>query len=287
MIFNLSNFNFNNVLNSPQQTPTPSIYSNIKFFGEGNFVMAHGLNYIMTQQEIDDDPFWEDESWGVNSFFLAKFDNNLQAGNITSLPEPIESWIILRKAIGDAKYTKVDELPAISLEYVDRLARSNETYTYQFVPKTATLLGAPLQSNDLITNFTRVVLLDPNTNDAYSFCLDLRLSSIATDEDISFNQTRGKYDTVLKGNREVHSGSIGTIIESSAVDALEVEQNYAFLQEFENFLLNGEEKILKMPYGQMYRVATSDISTTRKEGNTNSGKELYVISFSWTEVGEV
>lgn len=286
-IFNLSNFNFNNVFQAIPQTPIAGIYTNIKLFGNAIFDDLEGTHEIMTQQQIDDLSFTEIREYGVLTFLLAQFNNNLQGGNVTSLPAPIDGWIVLRKEINDAKFTKVDELEAIDLEYIDRLANSNSQYVFQFIPKTGDFLGQPMESNEVLTQFNKIILLDDKSENGYSFCLDLRLSETNIEQDITFNDVRSKFQTALIGEKEVHVGSMGFIANSNSVTELEFEQDFQYMKQFEAFLLNGEEKILKFTNGYMYRVITSNVSLTKKNGNINGNSSVWIINFEWREINEI
>ena len=287
MIFNLSNFNSGNILTQLNQVPTPSTYSKISIFGSATVDDLHGVSRIYTQTEINNLDLYTEPTWGLDTFILAKFNNNLQAGNIVSLPSPITKWIVLRKGKNDAKFTKLAEIEANDTTYIDRLAKSKEEYTYQLIPVAGDLLGTPLQTVPIDTSFKKIVLLDPDTEEGYSFCLDLRMSDIQIDEDVSYKDTRGKYQTELRGNKKVNNGSIGFLAKSSAVDSTELEQDLAYLQAFEDFINNGQPKILKIDNGYIYKVATSNFGKQRRNSVNNNGETLFNLTFNWREIGEV
>lgn len=285
--FNINYFNTETQFQRLNETPVPVTYSNIKLFGGGYFDDLHGVDFIMTDEQIDTLDFNESPEWDLNTIILAKFNNNLQAGNVTGLPSPITSWLVQRKSENDTKYTQLAEIEADVDSYIDRLAKSNETYDYRLLPIASDLIGEPLKAEPVSTDFNKVILLDPDSEEGYSFCLDLRLSEIGISEDIGLNSTRGKFDTYQKGNREVHSGSVGTLLNSNSITEEEMQQDKEFLDAFEAFLLNGGEKIIKFNKGYTYRIVTSNVSLTKKTGSTNRDRSLYVVSFSWTEIGEV
>lgn len=288
-IFNLINFNVNNF--QPNiQTPTPSTYSKITLKGEGKFGLLYGQTKAYTQAEIDaidTTSAPDEEEWGVDTFILARHDGDLQGGNETSLPAPITQWDILRKSNNDAKFTNIASVDDLETVYVDKLARSNETYIYQWIPLAGDVLGSPLQSEETTTDFQQVVLLEESTGDLYSFCLDLRLSEIRTNEDFAVENTRGKYPTSQRGNTNYSSGSIGVIVRSNAVTEDELEQDIQYVRDFQDFLTNGVEKVLKYTSGLTYRVQTSNVALTTKTGRTSSGSEIYLVSFEWTEISDL
>lgn len=290
-VFNLSVFNFGNIFSGVLPKIVPTSYQGITLYGKGGFGRLYGVNYVYTeaeQNELDGNQPFPDREWTIKTFILANFQNSLQAGNITSLPEPLDGWILSRKAKEDVKFTTLGLLGALDTQFIDRLAASNEDYTYRLIPKTGSLLGAPLDSDETSTDFTQVVLLDPDTEQGFSFCLDLRMSEINIEEDLSVKDTRGKYQTILKGNKRVNTGTIGFLATSSAVDDNELQQDIAYLKEFEDFILDSSKaKILKLPKGYIFKVFTSDFSKTKRTSVNNQGQTLYTISFSFREVGEV
>ena len=265
--------------------PTPSEYNNIKLYGGATFDTLWLENYKRTIQEITLLNLYSEPVWDINTLLLAKFNGNLQAGNIISLPSPIDKWILLRRGQNDAKFTRIAELDANVTEYVDRLAVSKEVYTYELLPVADDLIGEPLLSDPISTNFTKVILLDPTETEGYSFCLDLSVSDIGIEEDLTVSDTKGKFQTILKGNKKVNSGNLSFIITSNADTYNELKQDVAFIDGFGDFILNGEEKILKFTSGFTYRVFTSDFIKAEKEGNDAKGNKVFVISFAWREVG--
>lgn len=289
-IFNLSNFNFGNAFIRVLENIVPSSYEGIKIYGSGNFARIYGVNYIYTQAEIDEldgnQPF-PDREWTVDTFIWAQFLNNLQAGNITSLPAPLDGWKVQRQGKNESKFATLGELGSEETEFVDRLAKSKESYIYRVIPKTGDVLGSPLDSDIIDTSFKKIVLLDPDTQEGYSFCLDLRMSDIQIDEDVTYKDTRGKYQTELRGNKKVNNGSIGFLAKSSAVDSTELEQDLAYLQAFEDFINNGQPKILKIDNGYIYKVATSNFGKQRRNSVNNNGETLFNLAFNWREIGEV
>ena len=147
------------------------------------------------------------------------------------------------------------------------------------------MLGESLLADPVETDFTRVILLDDMTG--YSFCLDLEMSDISTEQDITISQTKGKYDTVLQGNKQAKVGSIGVILKSNSSTEIEIQQDAAYIDEFEAFIENGSTKVIKFPKGFSYRVYTSEFSKIAKDGYDSGGNIIYRVSFAYREVGEV
>jgi len=286
-IFNISYFNSQNQFTQISEVPTPSTYQKVRIHGSGYFDDLHGISRVMTQSEISSLDFAESPTWDGETFLLAKFNGNLQAGNITSLPTPITSWLVLRKSKFDSKFSKISEIGVSEKVYIDRLAKSNDNYTYQFIPKATDLLGEPIESDALDTDFNKVILLDPDTEVGYSLCLDMSLSEISTVEDVSINDTRGKYPTMLKGNRNYRVGTVGVLANSNSITEPELTQDIEFLRNLEDFINNGEEKIIKFPKGFTYRVITNNFAKMKKQSLTSQGETIYRISFAYTEIGDL
>lgn len=279
MIFNINYFNAS-TFQSLTPLPIPTIYSKISLFGGGTFDDLWGENYIRTQQQIAQLDLYAQPQYTPQTIILAHFNNNLQAGNIISLPAAIDGWIIQRRAEGDAKFTTIAMVDADVDTYQDRLVSSKQTYTYQLIPKTGTVLGSPLESDPTTTDFRSVILLDPESNDGYSFCLNTVANAITVNDDVVQSDTKGKYQTTLKGNRRFKSGTVSTIARS---DSNGIEQDIQFLETLEDFIQNSNEKIIKFPKGFTYRVVTSNMSYSKLDGVDSNGNTLWGVSFDWAE----
>jgi hypothetical protein len=286
LIFNINHFD-TNAFQSLIPLPVATTYSNIKLFNTGTFDDVWVENYVRSYAEILALDFFSQPIWTVRTLFLAHFNNNLQGGNIISLPNPIDKWIILRRGKNDAKFTKIAEVDANVDTYVDRFARSKEEYVYQLIAMAGDSLSEPLVADAVETNFTKVTLIDPVDNIGYEFCYDMSMSEIGVEEDLIISDTKGKFQTFLKGNKEVSVGSISMIATSDSITSDEINQDLEFLNGLKAFILNGKSKIIKFPKGMMYRVYTSDFSMTRKDGVDSYGNQIYRVGFEWREVGEV
>lgn len=285
--FNVNYFNGNSFFTRMYNIPVPSSYSNIKLFGGGVFGTLYGERRIYSDSDIANINSKVEQDWLVSTYINAKFNGDLQAGNLTSLPSPIDAWIIQRRATGEAKFTTIAEVGASVDMYEDRLVKSKQTYTYQILPRAGTVLGAPLEADPVTTNFDSVVLLDPLTNEGYSFCLNLQLDSVTVNDDVVSSNTKGKYNTILKGQRRFKSGSIGVIAVSTIEIGGALDQDILFLEQLEDFIVNNDEKILKLPNGMTYRVITSSMTYTKLDGVDVNGNTVFSIAFGWTEVGEL
>lgn len=285
--FNINYFNAGSAFMRLYETPTPASYSNIKLFGGGKFGTLYGERRVYSDTDIANINSKVEQEWLVDTYINAMFNSNLQAGNITSLPSPIDSWIIQRKAMGDAKFTTIAIVDDLVDTYVDKLVKSKQEYTYQMLPKAGDVLGAPLEADPVTTDFKTIILLDPLTNEGYSFCLNMQVDSITVNEDVVESNTKGKYNTTLKGKRRFKSGTIGVIAVSDVLPNGALDQDLAFLDQLEDFITNGDEKILKFPKGMTYRVTTNNMSYNKLDGLDANGNTIYSIVFDWREVAEL
>ena len=285
--FNISFFNASTFLTRLYEVPTPSAYSNIKVFGECTVGTVYGERRILTDTQISNYNPKVEQTWGTHTYINAKFDNNLQAGNIVSLPASIDGWIVQRKSSTESKFTTLANVSASTIAYVDKLVKSKTTYIYQLIPKAGSFLGAPLQSDPTTTDFKKVILMNPLTEEGYSFCLEIQFDALTTNEDVVTSDTKGKYPTVLKGNRRYKTSSIGVIAVSDADTANGIQQDEAFINQLESFIFSDVEKIIKYPKGLTYRVQTNNFVATKLEGLDNQGNTVYSLAFEWTEIGDL
>lgn len=286
-IFNISYFNATNEFRKLNGFPIPSTYSNVKIFGQGIFDTIWAEDYIRTNEQIESLNIFAEPEWDANTIMLAKFNNNLQAGSVTSLPSPVDNWGVFRKGKNESKFTRIGDMLAEDLIFTDRLALSKEIYEYEIIPKSGDILGEPLLADKATTDFDKVILLDPIINEGYSLCYNIQLSDTTIEEDVTVSDTRGRYQTTLRGNKQVAVGNI-TVIATGATDISNgVQQDVEFLNSFKEFILNGREKILKFTDGIAYRVTTSEYSMIKLDGLDSAGNIVYNISFSWRECGVI
>ena len=263
----------------------PVTYSNIKIYGTSTIDDIHLLNYKMSQSEIDNLDFYVEPFWNEHTLMLAKFNNNLNSGNITYLPALIDKWIVFRREINESKFTKIDEInDGKAKEYTDFTSYSNGLFIYNIIPNSGDYLGIPLETDVIDNKLESWFLISNDGNKIYNMCLNFKSTQIQNNESISQNETFGKYDITSKSNRDFNSSHI-QFIPSQSNNNNEIVQPVSYINDFESFIKNTEIKLLKSPKGEIWKVITHGFN--KSLFSDSDYNQTYIVDFDWIEVENV
>jgi hypothetical protein len=289
LILGYNSFLGYNTLQSSQLTPTPSTYTGLKVFGSCIIDNIHVVNYTMTDAEVDNIDYNKTPKWLVGkTLFLATFDDEtLDGGNVKGLVNPITAWAILRRKIGETKYTQLNVLINPSAEsYIDPTAMSRNTFEYGVVPIATDVLGTTMLSEQLSLDFDSWYLSSLDGVETYKMCANLNTTSLTSNSDIAQKQTVGQFDAFNRGNRQFESASMSFIptfgYENNGITLSQTAEQIKTLREF---IENGEVKILKNPKGEIWKVYTSNFSKTII--NHGERTQLYAVDFDFAQVEEI
>lgn len=264
--------------------PTSS-HNNLKIYGECLIDHLQVYNKQFTDAEIQN--FDTEDETAFTSFtnYLARFENNLQAGTI-SIPEPVIGWRLRRRDI-EANTTKIiaQQLPKSQLEYVDTFARNLETYEYSIFAVTANGEGLGQVSNEVSLNFWGFILTDGTTSFKFDRGFDgFESSAIETNKDYTEFETNSQFPVVYYATRRNYKkGSLTAVpfrLVGTSCDAI---TDRTTLEALESFINNEQSKFLKNTAGELYEVNTYDF--THNYPDKLDGI-VHTISFRYTQTGE-
>lgn len=268
------------------QFPEPSAYTAIRINGEAIYDYVWSRNFVMTDAqiralELDVTPVFDG-----TTIMLANFNNNLGAGSVDSITNPITSFDVNRRKSDETTFTLLDNVASTVTSYNDVTAEPNVTYIYEILAKNATEISEPLLADPLESDFYNWLIIDPETATTYVFNLNLQSSAFANEIDYNRYDGYNKYSPFTFGDRDFLTGSVSAILASNnEVCGVEVEQSVEFLDQFRAFINNKKEKILKSRKGHVIRVVTTDYNSNIWLDEL--GEQLYRVSFNFTEVGAV
>ena len=93
--------------------PLPKSYDEITLSGDAYFDYLWINQRVLTNDELEKvnvlnfRPQWED-----STILLANYDDSLSGGNILSLEEPVQSWLIYKRREDAHALTFINEIPA-------------------------------------------------------------------------------------------------------------------------------------------------------------------------------
>jgi len=263
----------------------PVTYSNIKIYGASVIDDVHLLDYEMTSTQIAQLDFYVEPEWDDNTLLLAKFNDNLNGGNITYLPALIDKWIVSRREINESKFTKIDEIDVSNAkEYTDYEVYSNTSFIYNITPVAGDYMGTPLQTEPVPVKLESWFLLSLDASTIYNMCFNFKSTTMNLNESVTQNETFGKYDLLSKGNRSFDSSHI-QFIPSQSNNNNEIVQPVSYINDFESFIKNTEIKLLKSPKGEIWKVITYGFN--KSLFSDSDYNQTYIVDFDWIEVQDI
>lgn len=233
--------------------------------------------------------------WRSTTSIYAEFDGNLYAGNVNLSVKNTDNIIIKRRRVGEFTWfpmfhIRVVNSNSFNFSLTDRYASSGMTYQYAVVP---VINGADgeysLGKNELTDEefieckFDGIVLLDRDSE--YMSVLDIQV-------DFQKNQSKN-YVVPLNSKRpfvisnsmnNYYSGTVsGTFLRMDGCNFYPDLESMEYREDFLNFLVNDNFKILKLYDGRTYMVEVVDTPT---DTNTEHWQK-HTISFNFIEVGDV
>lgn len=270
------------VLAQAISSPVPVMYNSIKVFGQSIVDYIQIQNIEKSESDIPNLKLYDTPIWDGNTIMLANFENTLNAGNVTSLTNPILNWVVQRRKTTDTSFTTLATLDVSQKSYVDTTLEPNVEYIYQIIATNDTEQSEPLV-NMLDSVFYNSVLSDLEGTIAYVF--DFNLDFDGFENEVAYQRYDGfsKNSAYSFGKRDFRFGSATAILSSSFSD---VTQTIDFIKTFTQFINNGQPKIFKDRKGNVLKVVTTG-GVKQKPLSIAIGEQPYEISFNFEEVGEV
>ena len=262
-------------------------FNKITLYGEGKFDKAWIRN-------IEDSSYYDSivdvqdyqPQFDADTVFLAEFNDNLSAGNISSGGDPIVSWIVSKRSSEGVINRLVGEFAANISSIFDFRVQKGESYTYQVTPKTSTTLGQPLLSESVDSEYKDIFLIDEDTGLVLNFGLNGTLDSMRAEDDVTIHKTFNKFDTIAQGDRNFLTGKVsGVVPESLDYGQDGIVQGTDFVDLVQDFVNNKSSKLLKTKKGDILKIRTKGFSRTQFVGK--SKEQLDVISFDWVQIEDV
>jgi hypothetical protein len=251
--------------------------------------MIENINYIQLKNAIIDEVFIsknvntvnltsDKNIWDINTILLAKFLNNLEAGNVGLGGLTIDKFKIRRR---DITTLNKKELAIINttltqdLYYLDKTGKSQITYEYEVSPMSGDIEGEPF-STTIKCNIDYWWISDDI--DIFPLFANLEVSDINTNIQRYSYDTFNKYPIISYGEQKYQSGTITTML----LDVnLQSSKNYR--DKFDTFINNQKQKILRNPNGDIWII---DTHTSRRQMYTNLVEDISNYSFEWVEVDD-
>ncbi|MEG1502125.1 MAG: hypothetical protein RR370_01910 [Synergistaceae bacterium] len=251
--------------------------------------------YITSPESVSAVPITNQDAnkleWNFHTIMLAKFKDNLAAGNLIMdyLLSQITCIRIKRRVCGtvgdwinlfDVPVSDQKDLRFISNDY---LTQSGIDYEYSY----SLIIGNrefDMQINKKVySDFSGVFILD--NDERFSSPLDISFNPVKNRPSEIVQTINGKYPFVISnGDTNYYTGSVSGVFIPFIVDECrwDTKRGSSYRHSFMNFLCNGKPKILKYRDGSIYIIAISDNPSESEQGH----QDKIQTNFSWTQIGD-
>lgn len=228
--------------------------------------------------------------WDSDVLIFATFDSqNLEAGNIGTLGDKIQSMQLRRREVGKKDWTALTAYPIydtdhLNFSFIDYFARGRNTkyeYSVNYILKDGTEL--PYISASVVSEFCGAVISD--STKSYHIFLDPSITSTTRNRQSSVITTlNSKYPYVFFGSSSNYDSATfsGTVIRNEDGDYWDFDGSYRYREEMKDWLTNGEPKILKMEDGREWLMSVN--------GNVDEDCSEHIdkvkISFDFVQIGD-
>lgn len=221
------------------------------------------------------------EEWSIHTYLLAKFQNDLESGNVSLGGLEITHWKIRRRKITSLNFMDLATVPTAqdgNFYYMDRTPVTSIIYEYEVIPMSGDIEGDA---------FTTQIQCDyqywwiTDNEESYPLFANLDVSDISTNVQRHVYEGFDEFPTISYGTQKYQSGVITTYIIDGNLDT-----SKTYRENLIKFINNKKPKTLKSPKGDIWIVDTHTESHKFHEGLYRGDKEDDVcsISFSWMEI---
>lgn len=229
----------------------------------------------------------KNEVWGYDTIMLADFMNNLFAGNLQFALETVTSLRIKQRESGTFQWRTVYDEPVNSEEDLHFIkyypyARSETMYDFAIVPVLNETIEGSLNITQCFSKFNYDFIIEKDKT--IKVILNDEREQQRNKESAIVSTLGSKYPTYISNSMANYdSGSFtATFISyNESTGEFDVEKGYIYQRDVEDFLTNGNKKIFKTFYGDMWMINVID----NLERNTEH-YQCPVHTINWVETGD-
>lgn len=225
------------------------------------------ITYVSISNGIYDELFGTDNSnikmnalskqWDYDTRFYAKFQGNLMAGNVDYAASMVSSVRIKRRKNDEHQWFTMFDIPIntnadFEFELIDRYAQGSQDYFYAMIPVIEHVEGN-INKNSIRSEFSHYFILDKDISYPIIFNTGL---SLDLNKNIGVINTLGrKYPFVISnGMSQYKTGTLDFALIPVVNCDVYTDDIYNYRTQFEEWITNGEPKILKDWTGQIYMI---------------------------------
>lgn len=234
--------------------------------------------------------------WNLDTAFLAKFQNSLEAGNLTMTGGlKIQKIKFKRRKVGDLSWETMTDYPFSddieNYDLEDFYIENSKAYEYTLVPVVQNFEGVGVTNT--ITPIYKSLFLTGRDNNSnlvnYSLRFDLKPSDITSNFDRTYQKTlSSKYPAVLCGESNYLTGNIAVKLISPTTEInngkIDIQAENAYREAFEEFIANGKPILIRNH--SLYILGTISEPKKNPVFDNEVAFGLYDFTMSFTEYGD-
>lgn len=253
--------------------------------------LSNGIyDEVKIDETLDSPNATTKENWLASTVFDAKFQNNLEAGNIQNQSLPIQYLLFERQEQGSLRWEQMCKIPYIkgtdNYSLVDYYIKHNKLMNYRFSPVCQQTIGSGMTTS-VKTSYTRLFLTDSKFNCNCGY--DLVINEVQTVTNATTIETlTGKYPAVLNSASKYRKGKIGftalsldSIRAFGNVNSTTTEAENVLNEKIEEFLTDGKPKLMR--YNNLF-VVVKILNITRVTDSNHSVFSIWEWNVEWVEV---
>lgn len=227
--------------------------------------------------------------WDYNCIFQAKFQGDLEAGNVDNQGVPIEKVLFQRRAVGDYTWQNVASFDFSTLqtiyEYLDRYVANDQPYEYCLVPLTNTIIGNRTVMQ-LTPKFDGIFLTSKDFN--LNLILNMTLSDIEHNHpNYLYEPLGGNFPIVNYSTLNYKKSSVKAfVLSDNSLDFSELSAHTekVYRDSILNFLKNNKPKLMRLSNGDMILIAI--VNNPKFSPENNLSGRVGSVSFDFVEIGD-
>lgn len=234
-------------------------------------------------------------TWDINTEFLAKFNENLNAGNAPEIAcNTLEGWKVYRQDLNGSSLKYVKTLDPDDIFIVDYNVKWGQEYKYYLFPEYTKAMGSPFVSNDVKACWTDWILLlcreeegkknEFAVEESFLFQLNTNSGQMNNNADVQVFKTYQRYPKVVKGQSNYLSGQLSSLVGyiGETDGELEYIEKLDMVDRLMRLNVDNRRKFLKDKKGHVWEVELT--APTSMEYMENVYRQPVTGSIAWTEV---
>lgn len=271
-------------------TPTYNSVNNIN-----KIIIQNAIYDEINIKEKTDIPFDTNKiEWEYDNLLLAKFENNLNGGNVDFTGLTVAKLAVKRRKIEEFAWKTIKEFEynknTINYEFYDKYVEANQEYEYTIVPVTdGNVEGNYINIDTIIPEFEGTFLVDKNNLYKLLYNLEYNPTERVQLNEI-YHPVGSKYPIVVSnGDINYEKGSLKALVLSdntlnSSGSKIDKRQEKLLRKNLVDFLTKKSPKILKDGNGNIWVI--SILGNPQIEYLNNLGQSLANIHIEWIEVAD-